>query len=142
MFAGGLALALAAVFTGAAIYINVAEQPARLQLDDRSLLAEWKLAYRRGYMMQASVVIAGGFFGLVAFLSTFEWRWLLGAVLLLANWPYTIFVVMLTNRPLMDTHPEAATVETRRIIGRWGILHTGRSALGLVATLIFLWAQR
>jgi len=142
MFAGGLALALAAVFTGAAIYINVAEQPARLQLDDRSLLAEWKLAYRRGYMMQASVVIAGGFFGLVAFLSTFEWRWLLGAVLLLANWPYTIFVVMLTNRPLMDTHPEAATVETRRIIGRWGILHAGRSALGLVATLIFLWAQR
>ena len=93
-------------------------------------------------MMQASVVIAGGFFGLVAFLSTFEWRWLLGAVLLLANWPYTIFVVMLTNRPLMDTHPEAATVETRRIIGRWGILHAGRSALGLVATLIFLWAQR
>ena len=142
MFAGGLALALAAVFTGAAIYINVAEQPARLQLDDRSLLAEWKLAYRRGYMMQASVVIAGGFFGLVAFLSTFEWRWLLGAVILLANWPYTIFVVMLTNRPLMDTHPEAATVETRRIIGRWGILHAGRSALGLVATLIFLWAQR
>jgi len=142
MFAGGLALALAAVFTGAAIYINVAEQPARLQLDDLSLLAEWKLAYRRGYMMQASVVIAGGFFGLVAFLSTFEWRWLLGAVILLANWPYTIFVVMLTNRPLMDTHPEAATVETRRIIGRWGILHAGRSALGLVATLIFLWAQR
>jgi len=142
MFAGGLALALAAVFTGAAIYINVAEQPARLQLDDRSLLAEWKLAYRRGYMMQASVVIAGGFFGLVAFLSTFEWRWLLGAVILLANWPYTIFVVMLTNRPLMDTQPEAATVETRRIIGRWGILHAGRSALGLVATLIFLWAQR
>ena len=142
MFAGGLALALAAVFTGAAIYINVAEQPARLQLDDRSLLAEWKLAYRRGYMMQASVVIAGGFFGLVAFLSTFEWRWLLGAVILLANWPYTIFVVMLTNRPLMDTQPEAATVETRRLIGRWGILHAGRSALGLVATLIFLWAQR
>jgi hypothetical protein len=100
---GGLALALAAVFTGAAIYINIAEQPARLQLDDRSLLAEWKLAYRRGYMMQATVVIAGGFFGV--------WRWLLGAVVLLANWPYTIFVVMLTNRPLMDTLPEAARLK-------------------------------
>ena len=79
---GQLALTIAALFTGAAIYINIAEQPARLQLDDSSLLAEWKLAYSRGYMMQASFAIAGGFFGVVAFFSTFEWRWLLGAAVL------------------------------------------------------------
>jgi anthrone oxygenase-like protein len=142
MFAGQLALTMAAVFTGAAIYVTIAEQPARLQLDDRSLLAEWKLAYRRGYMMQASLAIVGGFFGIVAFFSTLEWRWLLGAVVLLVNWPYTVFVIMPTNRRLTDTRPDAATAETRHMIGRWGILHAGRSALGLAATLIFLWAQR
>jgi hypothetical protein len=142
MLAGELALTLATVFTGAAIYINVAEQPARLELDDRSLLAEWKLAYKRGYIMQASLAIVGGLLGLVAFLSTLDWRWLLGALVLLANWPYTIFVIMPTNRGLMETPPEAATSETRRMLERWGALHAGRSALGLAATLIFLWAQR
>ena len=47
MLAGLLALIAGAVFFGAAFYVNVAEQPARLHLDDRSLLAEWKPSYKR-----------------------------------------------------------------------------------------------
>jgi hypothetical protein len=79
--------------------------------------------------------------GLLAYLNTLDWRWLLGAVVLLANWPYTLFVIAPTNNRLMETPLEAATAETRRMLERWGALHAGRSALGLVATLIFLWAK-
>jgi hypothetical protein len=60
-------------------------------------------------MMQASLAVVGGVLGLAASFSTFDWRWLLGALVLLANWPYTIFVIMPTNRRLMNTPADAAT---------------------------------
>ena len=66
--------------------------------------------------MQASLAIVGGIIGLAAYMSTPDARWLLGPLVLLTNWPYTIFVIMPINRRLMDTPPEAATAETRRMI--------------------------
>ena len=45
MLFGLLALITAAIFAGAAIYVSAVEHPARMTLDDRSALAQWKPAY-------------------------------------------------------------------------------------------------
>ncbi len=140
MLAGLLALATAAAFTGAAIYVNVAEQPARLALDDAALLAEWKPSYARGKAMQASLALVATALGLLAAWQTRDWRFALGAAASLAPWPWTLAIIMPVNRVLEQTPRERADAETRALIERWGRLHAGRSALGAVATLVYLWA--
>jgi hypothetical protein len=141
MLAGQLALIGAAVFAGAALYVSVAEQPARLGLDDRALLMEWKPAYKRGTAMQAPLAIFGCALGLLAWWQTGHWQWLLGAVLIIANWPYTFLGIMPTNDALMATDPATAGNESRKLIETWARLHAVRTALGFAATLVFLWAS-
>jgi hypothetical protein len=136
-----LAIVTAAAFTGAAIYVSVAEQPARLVLDDRALLAQWKPSYAHGALMQASLALVSSVFGLLAFWMTRDWRWLAGALLILANWPYTLVVILPVNKRLNATPLEAASAQTRDMIKTWGSLHAGRSALGLAATAAYLWAM-
>src|SRR3954452_23602835 len=103
MFYAYLALATASIFFGAPFYINFAEQPARLSLDDRSLLAEWKPAYKRGFVMQSALAIISFLLGILAWWITGRIAFIVGGVLMLANWPWTILGIMPTNTVLMTT---------------------------------------
>jgi hypothetical protein len=78
VFAAYVALLLAGVFTGAASYISFAEQPARLSLDDRALLTEWKIVYRRGFAMQATPAVLACLLGVVAWWITHKVMFLPG----------------------------------------------------------------
>ena len=140
MVVGLVALAVAALFAGAAIYINVSEQSARLTLADRALLMQWKPAYKRGFAMQASLAVLGFLCGAAAWWQTGRPAFLAGALVLLSNWPYTLFGIMPTNRALMATDPASAGPASRALVERWALLHAVRTALGFAAALIFLWA--
>ena len=91
--------------------------------------------------MQASLAIISCVLGLLAFLFSYDWRWLLGALLIVAPWPYTMFIIMPTNHVLKTTPPEQATDQTRDLVRQWGRLHAGRSVLGLLGVAAYLWAM-
>jgi anthrone oxygenase-like protein len=134
---GPLALTAAAAFTGAAIYVNVAEQPARLKLENAALLRQWKPSYKRGFAMQAPLALLGFAFGLLAWRQTGGPLFLYGALLLVANWPWTLLAIMPTNHELMAMAPSDNDPQIRTLVQRWGRLHAVRSGLGFLATVLF-----
>ncbi|XSG82040.1 MAG: DUF1772 domain-containing protein [Methyloligella sp. ZOD6] len=140
MFIGHLALVCAAAFAGAAVYINVAEQPARLLLNDQALVTEWQPAYKRGFVMQSSLAVISFILALLAWWQTGLWQWSVGALLIIANWPYTLIVMLRTNNRIMAIEPDSADAQARQLIVKWGGLHAVRSGLGVLATLAFVWA--
>ena len=137
---GLLALIASAVFGGAALYVNVAEQPARLSLDDRALLAEWKPSYKRGAAMQAPLALLGFVLGLLAWWQTSHPGFLIGALAIIAPWPWTLIVIKPVNDRLLATDPGQAGAQTRALIVKWGALHGVRTALAALASIAFLWA--
>jgi hypothetical protein len=131
---------LAAMFFAIAAYINIVEQPARLALGNPALLQQWQLSYGTAIVVQAPLAIVAGFSGLAAWWFLRDWPWLVGGVLMLANWPWTLVVMAPINDALMATTPDAANAATRALIEQWGSAHAVRTGLGLVATALFLWA--
>jgi hypothetical protein len=79
-------------------------------------------------------------FGLIAWWQTKELGFLIGAIAMIANWPWTLLGIMPTNNALMATQVAAAGPQTRALIIKWGTLHAVRTVLGIVA-VIFFWAD-
>ena len=133
-----VALAFAAAFTGAAVYINLAEQPARLMLDDAALLAQCQPSYERAAPMQASLALSACALGAAGWLVEHRPLAFLGAILILAPWPVTLLWIQPVNNQLKAIAPQSAGPASRTLVRRWGHRHAIRGALGLAASTVFL----
>ncbi|KRE22048.1 hypothetical protein ASE66_26740 [Bosea sp. Root483D1] len=137
---GLVALILATLFAGAAIYILVAEQPARLALEDRSLLLQWQESYPRAARMQAGLAVLASLVGTIAYWRARGRLWLVGATLMLANLPFTLIVIAPVNDALLALGSEQASAASRALIERWGVLHGVRAGLSVLAIAAFMLA--
>ena len=136
---GVIAALTAALFAGAALYINVAEQPARLSLDTPAAAAQWARSYRRATWMQAPLALVSLLGGTGVWLVSGGMGWLTAAVLIGLVVPFTFIGIMPTNKSLLLVGRDLASHETRALLERWGRLHAVRTALSLAATIEYMW---
>jgi len=137
---GAIALAIMAAFTGAALYINLVEHPARRALLDGEMLVHWQASYPRARRMQASLALAGFFFGLLAAYWAGKALYVTGALFAIANWVVTYRWILPLNNRLMTADPDKADADTRALLEKWNLLHASRSALGFLAVVCFFLA--
>jgi hypothetical protein len=128
-----------ALFAGAALYINVAEHPARMSFETSVAAKQWAPSYRRATWLQAPLALLGSAAGLTAWLLGASSVWLVAALLIGAVVPFTFIAIMRTNKKLLAPDRDLTSPETRALLQRWGKLHAVRTAMSLVATVLCIW---
>ncbi|MGH8249818.1 MAG: DUF1772 domain-containing protein [Steroidobacteraceae bacterium] len=135
-----VAVLSATIFTGAAIYINLVEHPARMGCSTELAATEWAPSYRRATLMQAPLAVLAALGGTAAWLLDAGMAWLVAALVILSVVPFTLIVIEPEiNKLLLAPGRDLRTAETRNLLVKWGRYHAVRSALGLIASVMYVW---
>jgi len=137
---------LLGIFSGAALFINVGEHPARMSaLHTADAVSQWQPSYKAGLYMQGGIMIVVMISGFTAYFkfAGAHWYMLLNAIVALVMWLYTVICMMPINNTLMalKTREEKGTEQAKHLLVKWNRLHAVRSFLGTAAfalTLYFL----
>ena len=127
-----------ALFAGAALYINVAEHPARMTLPTRSATQQWAPSYQRATWMQAPLAVISLVTGVSAWWLGGGPKLLVAGCLIGAVVPFTLLGIMPTNHQLLAPGRDLDSAETRALLAAWGRLHGVRTLLSLAALILYL----
>jgi hypothetical protein len=127
------------LFTGASLYINLVEHPARMECGVEIAATEFSPSYRRATVMQATLAALGLLSSIAAWLAGATFWWLVAGALLGSVIPFTLFVILPTNKLLLSPTLDRRSAQTGQLLVRWGTLHAVRSVLSVLALLLFLY---
>ena len=129
-----------AIFAGASLYINLVEHPARMECGTAVAAAEFVPSYRRATVMQASLAVVSFLAATSAWWMSRSPIWLVGALLIGAVVPFTLLVILPTNKRLLDPALDRNSDSARGLLSKWGKLHAVRTGLSLLALVVLLLA--
>ncbi len=128
-----------ALFAGAAIYITLVEHPARMECGTELAATEFTPSYRRATTMQASLAVLGLVSSILAWIAGATFWWVVAGALLGAVIPFTLIVILPTNKKLLSAQLDRRSVEAGQLLAHWSALHAVRSLLSGLALLLFLY---
>ncbi len=106
------------LFAGASVYISLVEHPARMECGVEIATAEFAPSYHRATVMQASLAALGLLSSIAAWLAGATFWWLVAGVLLGSVIPFTLFVILPTNKLLLSSTLDRQTLEAERLLAR------------------------
>lgn len=127
------------LFVGAAVYVSLVEHPARMECGVELAATEFRPSYRRGAILQATLAALGLLSSMAAWLAGATFWWFVGGVMLGAVIPFTLAVILPTNKQLLNPALDKRSRQVGQLLARWGKLHAVRSVLSAVAFLLFLY---
>jgi anthrone oxygenase-like protein len=127
------------LFAGASVYISLVEHPARMECGVELAATEFAPSYRRATIMQATLAALGLLSSIAAWLAGASFFWVVGGVLLGSVIPFTLIVILPTNKQLLSAALDRRSAETERLLARWGMLHAVRSVLSGLTLLLLLY---
>ena len=136
MFAEIISFICTSLFAGAALYVSVVEHPARLACSTDIALAEWRPSYKRAAIMQVILAAGGVLAAIGAYMAGRGTSVLVAAIVLATVVPWTLIVIMPTNKELLNPTRVATTPDTDVLLRKWGRLHVVRTVASLLAVVI------
>jgi len=133
-----VAVLACSLFTGAAVYLSLVEHPARMECGVEIAATEFPPSYRRATVMQAILAAIGLVSSVAAWLAGASVLWVVGGVLLCSVIPFTLIVILPTNKQLLNPALDKHSAQTGQLLARWAMLHAVRSVLSGLALLLFL----
>jgi len=123
----------ATLFAGGALYVSLVEHPARLATGPPMAVAQFRTSYPRGARLQGGLAALGTLAAIGTWLAGGWFDWVAAGALLGSVIPYTLLVILPTNKRLLDKALSPDSPEARRLLGRWGAFHAVRTLAGLGA---------
>jgi len=135
MFVATVAVGL---FAGASAYVTLVQHPAWVACGPALSVRHFGASTRRAAIMQGGLAVLGLVSSALAWFQGSGVGWLLGGLLLGGMVPFTLVIIMPTNRRLEDPQLDVGSSEAAALLLRWGRLHAVRTAVGITVFVMFV----